>query len=255
MTITIDERLAQLAEEFAALKLRRTRAEQEIDECVARMDLLNQRSTAIQVASTALAGLPPVTPEQEWLDNLMTKWRPVLCDELLSIKSPIRDAYTLGVQTNLSLSIRVVDFGLGVLKDTGYDLTTLRLGQLMREAGFEPAGADPDRHYVGVMPWFGSLPEVERRIMNLQKERDEAQARLDEALLDDTERERRAAEAKAQRETRNAAPQRKVRGDGSQYDRYPDGRVVEVMSTPVTPDGRVTNDVMEVSVRGREAQL
>lgn len=78
------------------------------------------------------------------------------------------------------------------------------------------------------MPWFGSLPEVERRIQQLTTQRAEAQARLDEALLDDAERERLAAEDKARRAALNAAPQRKVRGDGSQFDRYPDGRMVEV---------------------------
>ncbi len=111
---------------------------------------------------------------------------------------------------------------------TVYDLVTLRLGQLMREAGYEPAGADADRSFSGVMPWFGSLPEVERRIANLQKQRDDAQARLDEALLDDEMRIEREAEATARREAVNALPTRKVRGDGSMYDRFPDGRVVEV---------------------------
>lgn len=100
----------------------------------------------------------------------------------------------------------------------------------MRHAGFEPAGADRDRNYSGVMPWFGSLPEVERRIAALQKQRDDAQARLDEAMLDDAERERRAVEAKARRDALNAAPQRKVRGDGSQFHRFSDGRVVDVTS-------------------------
>jgi hypothetical protein len=39
-----------------------------------------------------------------------------------------------------------------------------------------------------------------------------------------------AAADKVRRDAFNAAPQRKVRGDGSQYDRYPDGREVEVSS-------------------------
>lgn len=42
--------------------------------------------------------------------------------------------------------------------------------------------------------------------------------------------ERLAAADKVRRDALNAAPQRKTRGDGSQYDRYPDGRVVEVAS-------------------------
>jgi hypothetical protein len=49
-------------------------------------------------------------------------------------------------------------------------------------------------------------------------------------LLDDAERERRAAERKSQIAAANAAPVRKTRADGSQYDRYPDGRRIEVAS-------------------------
>ena len=142
----------------------------------------------------------------------------------------IRSDKELGTQQNLTLSIRTIDFGLGVVNGTGYGLDTLRLGALMREAGYAPTGADPDRNYGGVMPWFGSLPEVERRIQQLTKHRAEAQARLDEALLNDADRAAIAAADKARRDALNAAPQRKTRGDGSQFDRYFDGRVVEVTS-------------------------
>lgn len=173
--------------------------------------------------------MPPLDPEQKWFDQL-TAWRKTLCHELLALPPRIRDSHTLGVQRNLTLSIKTIDFGIDVVNGTGYDLTTLRLGELMRDAGFEPAGADRDRNYSGEMPWFGSLPDVERRIAALQKQRDDAQARLDEAMLDDAQRERLAAESKARRDALSAAPQRKTRGDGSQYDRYPDGRVVEVTS-------------------------
>ena len=121
-------------------------------------------------------------------------------------------------------------FGPDVVNGSGWDLTTLRLGALMRESGYEPTGADPDRHFSGVMPWFGSLPQVERRIADLKKQRAEAEARLDNALLDDAERERRAAENKAHIAAENARPVRKVRGDGSQYERHADGRIVEVAS-------------------------
>ena len=128
--------------------------------------------------------MTPLAPEQEWLDHLIG-WRKTLCDELLALPSPIRDSHTLGVQRNLTLSIKTIDVGVAVVNGTGYDLTTLRLGALMREAGYEPTGADPHRNYRGVMPWFGSMPEVERRIQQLTKQRDDAQAMLDEALLDD----------------------------------------------------------------------
>jgi hypothetical protein len=205
------------------------RTQRELDTCVARMAVLTQRMTVIRIASSTLASLPPLAPEQRWLD-LLTAWRKTLSDELAALPSPIRDSHTLGEQQNLMLSIQVIDVGLGVIRDSGFDLTTLRLGALMREAGYEPVDADPERHYSGVMPWFGSMPEVEQRIADLQQQRDAAQAQLDEALLDDNERERRAAEARARHDALNAAPVRKVRNDGSQFDRYPDGRRVEVTS-------------------------
>ena len=41
---------------------------------------------------------------QQWLAHL-TAWRQTLCNELLAIKSPIRDAHLLGVRRNLELSI------------------------------------------------------------------------------------------------------------------------------------------------------
>jgi hypothetical protein len=45
---------------------------------------------------------------------------------------------------------------------------------LARPTGYEPVGADPDRNFSGVIPWFGSLKEVERRMQELQKRRDVA---------------------------------------------------------------------------------
>jgi hypothetical protein len=91
----------------------------------------------------------------------------MLCNELRALPERIRDDKTFGLKNNLTLSIRVIDVGPVAANGTGYDLTTLRLGVLMREAGYEPEGADPDRRYCGVMPWFGSLPQVERRIAEL----------------------------------------------------------------------------------------
>lgn len=121
-----------------------------------------------------------------------------------------------------------IDFGLGVLKDQEYELSTLRLGQLMREAGFAVADADPDRNFSGVLSWFGSLSEVEKCCEQHARRRAEAQSMRDEALMDDDERAKPAAENNAHCDALDALPQRKTRGDGSQYDRYPDGRVVEV---------------------------
>ena len=55
----------------------------------------------------------------------------------------------------------------------------------MREAGFEAIGADPARNYVGVMPWHGSVKEVEQRIADVAAKRQLMQQRLDAELVDD----------------------------------------------------------------------
>lgn len=221
---SVDDVVATLVVKRDALALRRTHAEQEVRVCNPQIGALTRRISAIQDATAVLAGLPSLAPEQEWLDHL-TAWRQTLRDEL-SLR--IGDPQTPGLQQNLTLSISAIDVGLGAVDGTGYHLTTLRLGALMRDAGYEPVGANPNTHYSGEMPWFGSLPEVERRIASIRKQRVDAQAQLDEALLDDAARAKRDAELKARRDALKTAPQRKVRGDGSEYDRYPDGRVVEV---------------------------
>ena len=69
-------------------------------------------------------------------------------------------------------------------------LSTSRLGELMREAGYEL--------------WHGSVKEVERRLADRARRRGQAQAELDGALLDDEERATQEAEAREYRETANA---------------------------------------------------
>ena len=98
---------------------------------------------------------------------------------------------------NLGLSIQVIDSGLRVIAETTYGLTSLRLGALMREAGYVALGVDPARHYAGVMPWHGSLPEVEKRLSDFAKRRATVEATLEDALLDDDVRAQRDAEAAA----------------------------------------------------------
>lgn len=185
-TPTFGEHLARLEQESANLEAARIQAQRQADDLSAQIDVIARRYSEIQVASTTLAGTPLVAPLEKWRDELIT-WRRTLTNELLALPARIIDAHTLGVQTNLTLSIRTIDLGPGVLVNTGYDLVTLRLGGLMREAGYEAVGADPDRNYGGTMTWHGSLREVERRIERLTKERTTAQAQLEAALRDDTE--------------------------------------------------------------------
>ena len=125
--------------------------------------------------------------EQTWLAN-STAWRAPLCDELLAIKSPIRNPKILGVKRNLELSILTIDRGTGVLVGTGYDLTNLRLGELMGAWGFAPVGADPARNFAGELPWFGSMKEVAQRLEDLDRRLALAQEQLTAASLTDAER-------------------------------------------------------------------
>jgi hypothetical protein len=136
-TPTVQDTLAKLEAELNELGIVQTRAQQDVHARATRMRVLTRRMTAIRVAKKALAGLPPLTPLQEWFDH-QGAWRETLCDESLDLPTHISDPHTLGVHRNLTLSIRTLDFGPDVIDGTGYDLTTLRLGVLMREAGFEP---------------------------------------------------------------------------------------------------------------------
>jgi hypothetical protein len=148
--------------------------------------------------------LGDVETDTRWRAEL-TAWRQALCDELMTIKSPVRDAVTMGRRTNLTLSIKVIDFGLDkALSDSGYALTNLRLGELMRESGYEVTGADPNTNAVGTLPWYGSLREVERRLSSLAQQRAQAEAALESVLMSDDERQRQEAEAQQLTDAYNA---------------------------------------------------
>lgn len=230
---TVDEVLSSLQSQLDELDIRRTQTNREGEAHVANTETLAQHMSAIQTAATALASLPSPDDDQEWLDRL-NRWRKPLCDELLQIKSPVRDPRTQGVQRNLMLSIRCIDFGTGEFASSGYSLETSRLGELMMQGGFQLVGADERTNAVGTLPWFGGVREVEKRLAKLNRRRVEAQAALDEAMLDDATRAKRDADAKARREAANAQPVMKTRGDGSQYLRYPDGRRVEVIDEVIS---------------------
>jgi hypothetical protein len=165
-------------------------------------------------------------PKRGGIDQLKA-WRDQCADELEALPPRIRTDRDLGRKRNLELSILTINRGPGVLHDTGFAIENLPVGELIRAAGYE-AAPTVAVNAVATLPWFGSISEVEHRISKLTKRRADAAARLAEAMLDDPEREHLAAEGKAPREASNAAPQRKTRGDGSQYDKYPDGRVVEI---------------------------
>jgi hypothetical protein len=87
-------------------------------------------------------------------------------------------------RNNLASSIQVIDRGPSLLEDRGGSISTLHLGQLMTESGYQSPPPPPDEPFrINDLPWFGSLPEMERRLKALNAQRDEAERRLDAALL------------------------------------------------------------------------
>jgi hypothetical protein len=189
--------LAELEAKRAARKdvadLPHTMTRGEVDAYIKDTALLDRRLTQARDAIATLALLQD--PDPEWWERLKT-WRQTLADELLR-PIPEPTPKDLAARRNLTLSILVCDRGPGVLKDSDdYDLQSLRLGALMRADGFEPEGSDPIRAYSGVMPWHGSLKDLERQAKDVARRRRQAQAALDAALLDDDERERQEAEAR-----------------------------------------------------------
>ncbi len=211
--MNIPSLIEELETKRAALDARRAQAHRELNMCDSIEAVLTQRICALHAAPATLAGLPPITTEEEYRDFLIGA-RETLCGELFALPAPIRNDRDLCAQRSLSLSLAVIDRGLGAIIDTGCVLDTLRLGQLMSAAG--------------IVAWRGTVSETEERIERLKRQRAGAEALLANALLDDAARERLAAEDAARVDAINAMPTRKTRGDGSQYDRYPDGRVVEV---------------------------
>ena len=136
-------------------------------------------------------------------DHLNT-WRKTLCDELLTIKSPIRDSVTMGLSQNLTVSLRAIDFGASQFSSSQWALENSRLGELMVASGYVVVGADPSRHYIGRLPWHGSLAEVGARLTQTEQRRTRAQQQLDSALMDDVERAKHEADAKRMRDLVNA---------------------------------------------------
>jgi hypothetical protein len=125
-------------------------------------------------ARSALAILGDVEPKLaqalKWLHDA-GYWRKQSCDKLFDVPSPIRTAAARAAHRTLTLSIQVLDRGPGVLADTGCALETLHLGQLMRESGYEQKVRPPSGEIGLRLPWFGSIPEVTRRITQLEARR------------------------------------------------------------------------------------
>jgi hypothetical protein len=144
--------------------------------------LLGQIRTVRASQRTLAEVQPEIATLTEWRDKL-TLVRQHLCDELFEVPSPARLAQDRAALRTLTLSIQTIDRGLRIVEGTGYALETLRLGAMMREMGYEEAPPTEGRA-IGTLPWLGALPDVERRLEELEQRRADAQTRLDRALSD-----------------------------------------------------------------------
>ncbi|HXG72591.1 MAG TPA: hypothetical protein VNJ04_18460 [Gemmatimonadaceae bacterium] len=178
---TSADAVARLQADLEGDRTLRSEVERELHRIVSRMQDHERRISALQVATTALTHWVPPVADEQWCDD-ERGWRSVICEELLAIPKGDRTAKEAGAARNLAFALAMID-GTGGIQGSGYGIETSRLGELMREAGYEQVGADPVRNYGGTLPWYGSLPEVEQRIERATKERDDAQAQLDSALL------------------------------------------------------------------------
>jgi hypothetical protein len=171
-----DAQCADLEKQLAALR-DEADIHHELETNQHRRALLEARLETIRFSSHTLKTLDPKIAAETEVRDVLTACRTTLCDELLACPQRPRTARDFGKERNLSLSIQVIDRGIGVLTDTGFALSTLRLGQLLRDAGYVE-GPRIENQIAGDFPWFGSLPEVERRLQLLLAQRTDAQARL-----------------------------------------------------------------------------
>jgi hypothetical protein len=182
------------------------------------------RATARMQAAMTWASLEQEISAATTWRTFLTTTRQTLCDELLAIRGRTREDRDL--QDNLKLSIISIDKGLQSLDGAAcFTLRSIRLGELLIAGGYLPTDQAQHRQFGG-LPWRGSLPQVERELVLLTKQRDAASARLAELSVSAEEQAQRRAE-------QNARPTRKTRADGSQYDKFPDGTIVEIEEAPV----------------------
>lgn len=211
-TTTIDNRLAELQRARAARKdaddLPGSMTGRERNAYLAETVTLDQRIAAIQSTAATLASLPTLDADIRWLAHLST-WRQKLCDDLLLIKSPIRDRDLKEQADRLSWSIRLIDFGFGIAKSL--PIVTLEfspIGVLMQAADYEIQG----EALRGPRGWRGSLVEVDARLNSLAAQRAKAQAALSAVLMDDAERSEADADGQAHRDVLNTMD---IRGNTS----------------------------------------
>jgi hypothetical protein len=212
---TTDERIASRRAELTKQRAERVDdyplswTQKQANAYVAETATLDKKIAAFNAAVETWAALPTLDADTKWLAHLKT-WRDTISDERLAIKSPIRDKATRERAQSLEWSIKLIDHGWAAnrLPSKIVTLASTRLGELMAAANYDVAGEG----LYGPRGFRGSLPDTEQRVKTLTRQRAEAQAALDLALEDDTDRAKRAAESQAHRDALNSM---EIRGGDS----------------------------------------
>lgn len=220
--MTLDELAARRATRKDELDLPRTMTPREVQTYIAETAELDATLRALRAAEATLVEADArLVADRAWL-AFLTQARVTLCDELLSIKSPIRDRATKDRATALDFSIRLIDVGTGI--STLGPIVTLGptpIGQLMAAAAYVTDGQD----LYGPRGWQGSLKETERRIAESVKRQTAAKAALDRIL--------RADDQQAHREVLNSMEIRNS-ADGNGLVAFVDGEPLPVSA--MTPE-------------------
>lgn len=163
--------LRDLARERDLLRADETEAAAQaaIREVRTRESSIDGRMSQIQQAQFAIKALDAkIGDESTWREHLCVA-RPVLVEELRALPSRIRDPKLLALQNNVTRSLLSLDHGL---VGDRFWLTGSRLGQLLADLGYTPAPLTPNSNQVvGEFPWFGSLKEIDKRLVKLRTDR------------------------------------------------------------------------------------
>ncbi len=139
-------------------------------------ELGTNHATLVQVT-------PKIEADEKWEADLLAM-RTTLLQELATLPPQIRLEKDLHFMTNRKISVRIVDFGPHADGQWTRDISTLRLGELLLAAGYRQF--EPERNTnatVGEIEFHGCLAEVQPRLKDLRARRDDAQKRLNDALL------------------------------------------------------------------------
>jgi hypothetical protein len=183
-----------LAERKDPMDLPRTMTQREVNDYSTATSMLRQQIADFESVASQWAALSPPADNATWLAHLHS-WRQTLSDELLTIKSPIRDKDTKERSDRLAWSIRFVDFGWRIAPPTMpiVDVSHTPIGALMSQAGHATGG----EALRGPRGWQGSIREIEQRTKELTKQRAAIAKTLDRLLVTPEELAQSESESQA----------------------------------------------------------